>query len=62
MVKPWSYSRNTIQDFAGGKDLLEIYHDWPQANHGRFHREDPTFEIRRQFRRARGNRATGEIA
>ena len=40
----------------------EIYHEWPQAIHGRFHREDPTFEIRRQFRRARGHRATGEIA
>ena len=23
----------------------EIYHEWPQAIHGRFHREDPTFEI-----------------
>ena len=41
---------------------FKIYHDWPQANQGRFYREDPTFEIRRQFRRARGNRATGEIA
>ena len=40
----------------------EIYHEWPQAIHGRFHREDPTFEIWRQFRRARGHRATGEIA
>ena len=51
----WRYRREAMIYF-------KIYHDWPQANQGRFYREDPTFEIRRQFRKARGNRATGEIA
>ena len=51
----WRYRREAMIYF-------KIYHDWLQANQGRFYREDPTFEIRRQFRKARGNRATGEIA
>ena len=28
--------RNTMQDFAAGKNLHDIYHGWPQAIHGRY--------------------------
>ena len=47
---PENFIRNTMQDFAAGKNLHDIYHGWPQAIHGRY------LEINRDSRFEGGHR------